>query len=79
MVSKMSSKPARLLQQLWTKTVQRGVIAALRLFSCDDACPSCNLQARDWNKKYCLTDIELMHGASLQKPLFVRRVPGDDE
>ena len=26
MVSKMSSKPARLLQQLWTKTVQRGVI-----------------------------------------------------
>jgi len=40
--------------------------AAFRQFSCDDACPSCNLQARDWNKKYCLTDIELMHGASLK-------------
>jgi hypothetical protein len=39
---------------------------AFRQSSCDDACPSCNLQAGDWNKKYCLTDIELMHGASLK-------------
>ena len=58
--------PRRARMARWTFHLVYKLAAAFRQFSCDDACPSCNLQARDWNKKYCLTDIELMHGASLK-------------